>query len=127
MRTLLLDAGAFVAVERRDRAMRRRVTAAHAEGWTLRTTGAVVAEVWRDPSGRQAPLAALLKRVEVHPVDETVGKLAGVLLGRAGLSDVPDATLVAVATVGDHIATSDPLDITRLVHAAGLPVEVVPP
>lgn len=126
MRALLLDAGALLAVERRNDPIRLRILAARRLGWALRTTGAVVAEVWRDPSGRQANLARLLKRVEIHPVDEAVGKCAGVLLGRAGLRDVPDATLVAVANSGDEIATSDTRDITHLAHASGHAVIIVP-
>lgn len=51
MSALVLDAGAFVAVERGDRATVARLRAAERTGMDLRTNGAVVVQVWRDPSG----------------------------------------------------------------------------
>ena len=60
MSGLVLDAGAFVAVDRADRTMIARLRAAQRDGLELRTTGIVIAQVWRDPGGRQAILAQLL-------------------------------------------------------------------
>lgn len=122
----MLDAGAFLAVEHGDRAMMARLRAAERRGLELRSTGAVVAQVWRDPSGRQAALARLLRAVDVRAVDRRLGQDAGVLLGRAGSSDAVDATVVAIAAAGDRIVTSDPADLRALVSAAGRPVLVVP-
>jgi hypothetical protein len=82
-------------------------------------------QVWRDRAGRQAVLARLLRAVEVCAVDERAGRDAGVLLGRAGTSDVVDATVALLARPGDRILTSDPDDITRLVQAGGVPAAVV--
>ena len=61
MSALVLDAGAFVAVERGDRQMVARFRATDAGGLELRSNGAVVAQVWRDASGRQASLSWLLR------------------------------------------------------------------
>ncbi|CAJ59232.1 MULTISPECIES: hypothetical protein [Frankia] len=94
-------------------------------GIGLRSNAVVVAQVWRDHAGRQAALARLLRAVEVCTVDERTGRDAGVLLGRAGTSDVVDATVVLLARPGDRILTSDPKDITRLVQAGGVPAVVV--
>jgi hypothetical protein len=116
---LVLDAGAFVAVERADREMVARLRAAERAGLELRSNGAVVAQVWRDASGRQASLSRLLRSVDVRAVDRALGQGAGVLLGRAGKGDAVDATVVAVANAGDRIATSDPEDIRALVLASG--------
>jgi len=44
---LVLDAGAFVAVDRGDRAMAARRRVAQRNGSELRSNGAVVAQVWR--------------------------------------------------------------------------------
>ena len=126
MSALVLDAGAFVAVDRGDRAMVARLRAAERSGIELRTNGVVVAQVWRDSTGRQAELARLLRSVDVKVVDESVGRNAGVLLGRANLDDAVDATVVAVASAGDRIVTSDPGDIRTLVAASGFPILVVP-
>lgn len=126
MSALVLDAGAFVAVDRGDRAMVARLRVAERSGIELRSNGVVVAQVWRDPAGRQAELARLLRSVDVKAVDQDLGRAAGVLLGRADAIDAADATIVAVASPGDRIVTSDPSDIRTLVAASGLAVLVVP-
>jgi hypothetical protein len=123
---LVLDAGAFVAIDRGDRAMLARLRAAQRSGIELRTNGVVVAQVWRDPTGRQAELARLLRSVDVKAVDQYTGRDAGVLLARAAAGDAVDATVVAIAFAGDRILTSDPGDIGALVAARGLPILVVP-
>lgn len=74
MSALVLDAGAFVAVERGDRAMVARLRVAQRAGLELRSTGVVVTQVWRDPAGRQANLARLLKSVDVKAVDQRLGR-----------------------------------------------------
>jgi hypothetical protein len=123
---LVLDAGAFLAVERADREMVARLRAAERGGLELRSNGAVLAQVWRDASGRQASLSRLLRSVDVRAVDRSLGQGAGVLLGRAGRGDAVDATVVAIANAGDRIATSDPEDIRALVDASGHAILVVP-
>ena len=126
MSALVLDAGAFVAVDRDDRAMIARLWVAERNGMELRTNGAVVAQIWRDPRGRQANVARLLRAVDIQPVDRELGQDAGVLLGRAHSSDAVDGTVVAIATPGDRIITGDPEDIRALVAACGFPILVVP-
>lgn len=126
MSALVLDAGALVKVDRGDRAMVARLRVAERGGLELRSNGVVVAQVWRDPAGRQAELARLLRAVDVKPVDQHVGRDAGVLQGRAGTHDAVDATVVAVASSGDRILTTDPRDMRALVAASGLPMLVVP-
>jgi hypothetical protein len=122
---LLLDAGALIAVERDDRWMMARLRVAHTTGMELRSTGIVIAEVWRDESGRQTHLARLLKAVDVRAVDEKLGREAGVLLGRAGRGQAAGATIVASTKTGDAIVTSDPADIVALADAALVRVTVV--
>ena len=126
MSALVLDAGAFVAVDRGDRAMIARLRAAQQVGLELRSTGVVITQVWRDPAGRQANLARLLKSVDITAVDEPLGREAGVLLGRAGMTDAVDASVVAVSTAGDRVLTSDAGDIRPLVAASGRSILVVP-
>jgi hypothetical protein len=123
---LVLDAGAFVAVERDDRQMVARLRAAERGGLELRSNGAVIAQVWRDASGRQASLSRLLRSVDVKAVDRALGERGGVLLGRAGRGDAVDATVVAIAHAGDRIATSDPDDIRAIVAGSGHAILVVP-
>lgn len=126
MSALVLDAGAFVAAERGDRSTVARLKVAAANRIELRTNGAVIAQVWRDRTGRQAVLSRLLRAVEVIPVDLALGREAGVLLGRAGRGDAVDATVVAMGAAGDRILTSDPDGIAALVSASRRAVLVVP-
>jgi len=118
MSALVLDAGAFVAVDRGDRAMLARLRMAQRLGLELRTTGVVISQVWRDPAGRQANLARLLRSVDVRAVDERLGREAGVLLDRAGTLDAVDASVVAISRTGDRIVTSDTGDIAALIAAS---------
>jgi hypothetical protein len=122
---LILDAGALIAVDRDDLSMIARLRVAHSAGLELRTTGIVVAEVWRDPGGRQSNLARLLKSIDVRAVDDRLGRTAGVLVGRARRGQAADATIVAIAAAGDRIVTGDPGDIGGLVAASGRQIAVV--
>ncbi|HEX5420188.1 MAG TPA: hypothetical protein VFY39_09325, partial [Gammaproteobacteria bacterium] len=69
--------------------------------------------------------ARLLQAVEVQPVDETMGREAGLLLARSGTDDPIDATVVLVADRGDRVLTSDPRDITHLAESAGKSITVI--
>jgi hypothetical protein len=123
---LVLDAGALVAVDRDDRAMIARLRAAQRRGLELRSNAMVVAQVWRDPQGRQAQLARLLRAVDVRAVDRATGRQAGVLLGAAKTGDPIDATVVLLASPGDRILTGDPADLTTLASAAASRAVIVP-
>ncbi len=123
--TLVLDAGALVALERRDREiaalLKRELLAAR----TPLTHGGVVGQVWRGGAGRQANLARALAGVETVPLDDSLGRRAGVLLGRARRDDVIDAAVVLLAGDGDWVLTSDPVDLHALAAAAGTHLELV--
>ena len=125
MSALVLDAGAFLAVERGDRPTMARLRAAQLHGLDLRTSAIVLGQVWRSREGRQARLARFLPGVDVRSVDEQTGRRAGVLLARAGTDDPIDATIVLAAETGDRILTSDRSDIERLVAASGTRAAVV--
>lgn len=124
MTTLVLDSGAFIGVEHSDRRVLCGVQRARDHGWGVRTTGGVVAEVWRTGKGRQSSLAALLKGVEILAVDDELGRAAGRLLAVSTLGGAVDATVVAVAKVNDTILTSDKEEIDALVTASGRRIDV---
>ena len=126
MTALILDAGALVAIDRGDRAMIARLDAAQRHSLEFRSNAMVVAQVWRDPHGRQVPLARLLRAVDIRAVDPEAGRAAGVLLGRANTSDPIDATVVLLAAPGDRILTSDPADLARLAGAVSNRAVIVP-
>ncbi|MBI4477723.1 MAG: hypothetical protein HY654_11150 [Acidobacteria bacterium] len=123
--TLVLDSGALIALERNDRAMWRRIKAARLAGHVPVSHGGVVGQAWRGQGPRQALLARALAGIEIRPLDETLGRAAGELLGLARRRDVIDAALVLLARDGDHIVTSGPDDIEPLARASGRHVEII--
>lgn len=123
--TLVLDAGALIAAERSDRDTLALIKIELIAERRPLTHGGVVGQVWRDARGRQANLARLLPGLDIRPLDDALGRRAGVLLGRARGSDVIDAALVLLASDGDMILTSDPRDLRPLADAAGLDVDLV--
>lgn len=124
--SLLLDAGAFLAVERGDRDVVALIKRERLANRSPLSHGGVVAQIWRGGSGRQAEVARLLRGVDVRALDEELGKKAGVLLARSGATDAVDAALVCLATDGDDVLTSDPGDLRSLAEAAGVHVDLVP-
>ena len=119
----VLDAGALVAVDRRDRRVGAMLRVAHQERLVVRTTEPVVAHVWRG-GRKQANLARVLTGIEVLPLRSGDGKPIGVLLGQAGRSDVVDAHLALEVAPGDHVLTSDPDDVSALLRVRGVEATV---
>jgi hypothetical protein len=115
---MILDTGALIAASCNDRALIARLAVAEQEGDELVTHPMVVAQVWRDPRGRQVPLARLLRGVKVVSIDNELGRRCGELLGKAGTSDPIDAAVVLIATDGEAVVTSDPGDIRHLAECA---------
>jgi hypothetical protein len=122
---LVLDAGAFVAVERGNRDVVALVKRERLAGRPPVTCGGVVAQIWRGGHRKQVPLARLLAGVDVVPIDDSLGRQAGMLLARSGQSDAIDAAVVCLAADGDDILTSDPSDLLALAETADIHVELV--
>lgn len=123
---LILDAGAFVAVERADRDVAALLKRELLAGRVPLTHGGVIGQVWRGGTGRQASLSRLLGAVEVTPLDDHLGRRAGMLLASARTADVIDAAIVLLATDGDTILTPDLRDLRPLAVAATVHVDIVP-
>lgn len=124
--TLVLDAGALVAIERGDRNTIALLKHELVAGRAPITHGGVIGQVWRGGAGRQANLARLLPGIDAVPLDSTLGRRAGALLARARATDVIDAAVVLLAVDGDLILTSDPNDLLALANAAEVHVDIVP-
>lgn len=124
--TVVLDAGALVAVERGDRDTIAVIKRERLAGRAPVTHGGVVGQVWRGGRGRQATLARLLPGVDIHALDDDLGRRAGVLLGAARRADVIDAAVVLLADDGDEIFTADDDDLAVLARAAGRHVDLIP-
>lgn len=124
--TLVLDAGAFLAVERGDRHVVALIKRERLAGRPPLTHGGVVGQVWRDGAGRQATVARLLVGVEITPLHAGLGRRAGTLLAGTGTSDVIDAAVVLLARGDDEIMTSDVDNLALLAAATGVHVDLLP-
>ena len=122
----MLDAGAFVAVERGDREVVALIKRERVAGRVPVSHGGVAAQVWRGGTGRQVPVARLLAGVDIAGLDDGLGRRAGMLRARSGQADAIDAAVVCLAADGDDILTSDPGDLQTLAQAAGVHVELIP-
>lgn len=112
---MILDAGVLISIDRREPAAGAVTRWTDEDDLALHTSEAVVAQVWRD-GARQAVLAAFLRTVEIHALDD--GRAVGRLLRASGTSDVVDAHLGLLAReLNDDILTGDVDDLTRVVAA----------
>ena len=120
---VVLDAGALVAIDRRDRHVGAQLRMLQQRGTPLRTSAAVVGQVWRD--GReQANLARVLAGVGIEALGSNDGQRIGELLARAGTADVVDAHVALLAAPADVVLTSDPDDIRALLQARAVAARV---
>jgi hypothetical protein len=116
----LYDAGALIAIDKNDRRMWARYQVALDDGRDIRVPAVVVGQAWRDPR-RQVRLGKFLVSCHVDPVGLETARAAGILCGRAGTTDVVDATVVVMAAAtGAVIWTSDPEDIKALADESGV-------
>jgi hypothetical protein len=114
--TLILDAGALIAVERGDRDTAAVIEVARLDRRTVVVPAGVVGQVWRG-GNRQVRLARLLNAhdVVVEPLTDVGARAAGVLCGAAGTTDVIDASVVLSARRrGGTVVSSDRTDLERL-------------
>lgn len=114
--SLVLDAGALIAIERGDRDTAAVIEVARQQQRRVVVPAGVVGQVWRG-SVRQARLSRLLnaRDVLVESLTDTGARAAGVLCGSTGTADVIDACVVLAAR--HHQATvvsSDRADLQVL-------------
>jgi predicted nucleic acid-binding protein len=117
--TLVLDAQGIAKLAGGDRQTRLRLEAARRRSSEVVTAATTVAEVLRG-APRDAAMHHVLNRITVVPIDQRLGRAAGELLGRTGLSGhrhALDALLAVVALEQSRpivLLTSDPEDLGRL-------------
>lgn len=121
----VLDAGALIAIDRRDRLIGAQLRVLQQRGTPLRASAAVVGQVWRDGS-KQANLARVLAGVGIEALGKDDGMRIGELLGQARSADVVDAHVALLVAPADVVLTSDPGDIRVLLRARGVPARVLP-
>jgi hypothetical protein len=116
VRTAVLDAGAFIAMERRDASALALVAELVADRRVAHVPAGVVAQVWRG-SPRQQAMIRLLRTgaVRTESLTEEVALRIGLLLAATGTRDVVDAHVVLLARkLNALVVASDPDDLRRL-------------
>jgi predicted nucleic acid-binding protein len=117
--TLILDAEGLVKLALGDHVALSLARDVHDKNGDVVTAATTLTEVRRGQP-RDAAMHRVLNKITVVPVDERLGRAAGELLGRSGLSGhqhALDALLAAVALDQPRpvvLLTSDPGDLSRL-------------
>ena len=120
---LVLDAGGLIAIDRQDRAVGAMLRVVQQERLPVRTSAAVVAQVWRS-GARQANLARVLAGVDTVPLDSRIGRSVGEVLARSRTADVVDGHLGLIVAADDVVLTSDPDDIKKILRARSVRAKV---
>lgn len=121
---LILDAGALIAIERRERATIARLVRAHEDAEPVLTSAAVVAQVVRN-CARQVTLERVLAGIDERTLDSEAARRIGHLLASTRTSDVVDAAVAVLAGPGDEVMTSDPKDLRTLLPKRSIIITTV--
>jgi predicted nucleic acid-binding protein len=112
---VVLDAGAFIALERRNPTMVRLAQLFADHATPLVTSAAVVAQVWRGGRRRQIPVAFLLRRTTIVDLTSPVARILGCMLGSSRVSDPVDAHVAFLARQrGWPVLSSDADDLLAI-------------
>jgi len=120
----VLDGGALIAVDKRDRAVGAMLRILQRDGVPVLTSAGVVAQVWRD-GRRQANLARVLPGVEIAALDNITSKRVGGLLRDSGTDDLVDAHVALLVRSGDQVLTSDEPDIKALLQTRRVKATII--
>lgn len=123
--TAVLDAGALIAVDKRDRVVGAMLRVLQRDGVSVVTSAAAVAQAWRDPR-RQANLARVLSGVDVAALDDAAARRVGELLRANDTSDPADAHVALLVPPQGRVLTSDESDINALLRTRRVKAIVVP-
>ncbi len=122
--TAVLDAGALVGVERRDRRVGALLRVLQRDGVDVVSSAGALAQVWRD-GRRQANLARVLAGVEVAQLDEPAARKVGELLKANRTQDIVDAHVALLARAQDVVLTSDDVDIKALLRVRRVKATII--
>lgn len=125
MSGIVLDAGALIAIDRKDRGLWTVAKTTVEQGGEVVIPSTVVAQVWRGL--RSQALVARVFDISIIAPFDPLARRVGELCGKARRSDICDAHVALVASLqdADAIYTSDPDDIKHLLAALGFPNRVV--
>ena len=122
--TAVLDAGALIAIDKKDRRVGAMLRVLQRDGVAVRTSAGALAQVWRS-GRRQANLARVLPGFDTVALDEAAAKKVGDLLGSSSTSDLVDAHVALLVEPGSQVLTSHGPDIKALLHAHRVKATVV--
>ncbi|MBI1845326.1 MAG: hypothetical protein HYR89_12080 [Actinobacteria bacterium] len=122
--TVVLDTGALIAIDKRDRALGAMLRVLQRDDVPVVTSAAVVAQAWCDPR-RQVNLARVLTGVGIAAMDDHAAKKVGELLRANGSSDLADAHVVLLVQPQDRVLTSDEADIQALLRTRRVKAVVI--
>jgi predicted nucleic acid-binding protein len=112
VRSVTLDTGALIALERRRARMWKVLHRAHELGVVPIVPADVVAEWWR---GRSDIREHILASVIVEPLTERLARIAGECLATVrGATSVDAIVMASAAQRGDAVYTTDVADLERL-------------
>jgi hypothetical protein len=127
--SLVLDAGALIALDRNDRDVWALLRVASDNARLIQVPTGAIAQAWRDGS-RQVLLRRALRHCDEVPLDGASARAVGLLCGRSRTSDIVDAS-VAIATAGlartgaVAVLTSDEGDISHLLETLRVAANVI--
>ena len=129
MTTLVLDAGALIALDRNDRSVWAMLRNAADDSAEVSVPAGVIAQAWRN-GRRQALLARALAHCDDVPLDGPLARATGLLCGQARTADIVDASVALVAAARSRggpvaVVTSDPTDLRHLLQTLGASVRLV--
>ncbi len=113
---LVLDAGGLIAIDRLDRAVGAMLRVAQQGKIPVRTSAAVIAQVWRN-GALQVNLARVLAGVDAATLDGVRGRSVGEILALSKTADVVDGHLGLIVQSGDTVLTSDAEDTKKILAA----------
>ena len=118
MSSLVLDAGALIALDRNDRGVWAILRVASDDSELIQVPAGAIAQAWRD-GRRQVLLTRALRHCDEVALDGALARAAGLLCGQSKTADIVDAS-VALAAAGlarqgaVSVLTSDSGDIDHL-------------
>lgn len=129
MSSLVLDAGALIALDRNDRQVWAILRVASDENELIQVPAGTIAQAWRD-GRRQVLLSRALRHCDEVSLDGVLARSAGLLCGQSKTADIVDAS-VALTAAGlarrgaVSVLTSDARDIEHLIATLRITAKVI--
>ena len=129
MSSLVLDAGALIALDRHDREVWAMLRMATDDARLVQVPAGAIAQAWRH-GRRQVLSTRALRHCDEVALDGAIARAAGLLCGNSKTADIVDAS-VAIAAAGlarrgtVSVLTSDAGEINHLVATLRVTANVI--